>query len=85
MVTHREAIDETHPEVQLLLDAEMGTPEQCIRAIEMYGTAHNAMLKMEEEEEEEEDTLFHGVTSVLIPHISAPMPNQQVIRSVTNL
>ena len=86
VVTSREAIDETNPEVQLLLDVEMGTPAQCINAIEKYGTAHNAMLKMEEEEEE--DALFHGGTSVLTPQVSAPMPNQQVIRSilcVTNL
>ena len=58
MVTHRQQIDETNEEVQQLLDAEMGSPEDCIRAIEMYGTAHIAMNHMMEMEEE---ALFQDV------------------------
>ena len=49
--TERPVIDESNEEVQELLEAEMGTVEQCIRAIELYGTAHNAIHYMMETEE----------------------------------
>ena len=61
MVTYRPQIDETNEEVQKLLDAGMGSTEECIRAIEMYGTAHiatNNMMEMEIDEEDE--ALFQG-------------------------
>ena len=51
--TERAVIDESNEEVQELLEAEMGTVEQCIRAIELYGTAHKAMHYMMEMEERE--------------------------------
>ena len=47
--TERPVIDESNEEVQELLEAEMGTVEQCIRAIELYGTAHIAINHMMEE------------------------------------
>lgn len=50
-------IDETNEEVEDLLDSEMGTVEECIKAIEMYGTASaavTAMIKNEEKERKEE-------------------------------
>ena len=65
MVTQRPPVDETNPEVTLLLDAEMGTTEQCIRAIEMYETAHLAMGHMMEMEAEDDGVLFSDGT--LIP------------------
>ena len=49
--TERPVIDESNEEVHELLEAEMGTVEQCIRAIELYGTAHNAIHHMMETEE----------------------------------
>ena len=55
MVTHRPQIDETNEEVQQLLEAGMGSIDECIRAIEMYGTAHlatNHMMEIEMEEDE---------------------------------
>ena len=61
MVTYRPQIDETNEEVQKLLDARMGSSEECIRAIEMYGTAHIATNHMMETELDEEDEgLFQG-------------------------
>ena len=53
VVTHRPQIDETNEEVQQLLEAGMGSIDECIRAIETYGTAHlatNHMMEMEEDE-----------------------------------
>ena len=50
-------IDETNEEVKDLLDSEMGAIEECIKAIEMYGTASaavTAMMKIEEKERKEE-------------------------------
>ena len=59
VVTHRQHIDETNEEVQALLDAEVGTVEECIRAIEMYETANIAIHHMDEPEEEgEREDLF---------------------------
>ena len=49
--TERPVIDESNEEVQELLEAEMGTVEQCIRAIELYGTAHKAIHCMVDTEE----------------------------------
>ena len=49
--TERPVIDESNEEVQELLETKMGTVEQCIRAIELYGTAHiaiNHMMEMEQ-------------------------------------
>ena len=58
VVTCQQLVDDTNPEVQLLLDAEMGTPEQCIRAIEIHGTAHEAMDYMMEIVAEEDEGFF---------------------------
>ena len=51
IVTQQQHIDETNEEVQELLDAEMGSVEECIRAIELYGSAHVAAQHMMAEEE----------------------------------
>ena len=61
MVTYRPQIDETNEEVQKLLDAGMGSSEECIRAIEMHGTAYVAINHMMEMElVEEDEVLFQG-------------------------
>lgn len=59
VVTHTQPVDETNDQVQLLLEAEMGTPEECIRAIEAHGTAQIAMDHMMEVEE---GALFEDVS-----------------------
>ena len=51
VVTVQQTIDETNEEVKTLLNADMGTVEMCIRAIEMYGTADIAFRHMIEQEE----------------------------------
>ena len=58
VVTHIQHIDETNEEVQALLDAEVGTVEECIRAIEMYGTAETAIHHMDEPEEGDRAVIF---------------------------
>ena len=58
VITHRQPLDESNEEVQKLLEAEMGTPEECIRAVETYGTAEAAMNCMMEIDE---GGLFHDV------------------------
>ena len=78
VVTHRLAIDETNEEVQQLLDAEMGSTEECIRAIEIYGTAHVAMNHMMEMEEE---ALFQDV-AVPIKHVVKEQPMHMQIKYV---
>ena len=70
MVTHRQHIDETNEEVQALLDAGVGTVEECIRAIEMYETAKIAIHHMDEPEEE-------GEGEALFPGRSLPMLSEQ--------
>ena len=66
VVTHRKNIDETNEEVQALLDAGVGTVEECIRAIE---TAKIAIHHMDEPEEGEGEALF--------PERSLPMLSEQ--------
>ena len=79
MVTHRAAVDETNPEVQQLLDAKMGSPERCIRAVKMYGTAHLAMnYMMKEEAEKNEFPLLESARSPTLPMLQGPI--QQVRR-----
>ena len=39
IVTYHQNVDENNEEVQQLLEAEVGSVEECIRAIEVYGTA----------------------------------------------
>ena len=56
--------------MQALLDAEVGTVEECIRAIEMYETANIAIHHMDEPEEE-------GEGEALFPERSLPMLSEQ--------
>ena len=61
VVTHHLHIDETNEEVQALLEAEMWTVEECIRAIELYGTADvafNHMMELKEKGVQLEDSQF---------------------------
>ena len=51
VVTERQHIDETNQEVIELLDAEMGTVEECIRAIELFGSAEIAFDRMMQSQE----------------------------------
>ena len=83
-MTLQQPVDETNLQVQLLLDAEMGTPEQCVRAIEMHGTAHEAMDHMMEIQIEEDDGFFQGGVSIPTePVLEEPsLPSQHVTRSV---
>ena len=53
IVIHQPDIDETNEEVQELLEAEMGTVEECIRAIELHKTARIAYHHMMELKEKE--------------------------------
>ena len=51
-MTYREPVDENNREVNLLLDAELGTPEQCIMAIKVHETARvvaNRIIEMSED------------------------------------
>ena len=77
VVTRRQHVDETNSDVQKLLDAGMGTVEECIQAIEVYGTANMAfdpMMKLQDEKTMSEDTplpLFsvsEGLTMPVFPH-----------------
>ena len=55
VVAYSQRIDQTNKEVQELLEAKMGTVEECIRAIEMYGTAEDAldhMMNLQQEDQE---------------------------------
>ena len=79
MVTHRPQIDETNEEVQQLLEAEMGSIDKCIRAIEMYGTAHLATNHMIEMEMEEDEAFFQDGNL----QIQREIPIQPVTRFVT--
>ena len=50
VVAEQQVIDGANEEVQKLFHSDMGTAEECITAIEMYGTASEAfkhMLKKE--------------------------------------
>lgn len=51
VVTERQHIDETNLEVMELLDAEMGSVEECIRAIELFGSAQIAFDHMMQSQE----------------------------------
>ena len=51
VVTHRQPIDETNHDVKKLVEAGIGTTEECIRAIEEFGTAQIALDRMMEMEE----------------------------------
>ena len=73
MVTEREHIDETNEEVKELLDAEMGTVEECIRAIELYGTAYAAFPHMMEAQEKGELFQESDLPMLLIPSIPQPL------------
>ena len=77
VITHRQQVDESNDEVQQLLEANMGTVEECIRAIEHYGTANIAYHKMQIETD---DSLFHdsGVSESQALTVS----KQQVARCV---
>ena len=79
VVTHRPQIDETNEEVQQLLEAGMGSIDECIRAIEMYGTAHLATNHMMEMEMEEDEALFQDGNL----QIQREIPIQPVTRFVT--
>lgn len=46
VVAEQQVIDEANEEVQKLFHADMGTVEECIAAIEMYGTASKAFKHM---------------------------------------
>ena len=83
VVTRQQLVDENNPEVLLLLGAKMGTLEQCIRYIEMYGTA-NLAINIIEGESEEDKGLFQDSTNAPVQqefqvHV---LPSQQVTRSV---
>ena len=54
VVTVRQHIDETNQEVVELLEAEMGTVEECIRAIDLFGSAQIAFDHMMQSQEKEE-------------------------------
>ena len=51
VVTHRQPIDETNHDVKKLVEAGIGSTEECIRAIEAFGTAQIALDHMMEMEE----------------------------------
>ena len=84
VVTHRQHIDETNEEVQALLDAEVGTVERCIRAIEMYGTAKIAIHHMDEPEEGEGEALFpeRSLPMLSEQHAALPDVDQRIIAYV---
>ena len=71
VITHQQYVDETNEEVQKLLEAEMGTVEECIRAIELYGTAAAAAPHMEEEEAQLLENNIAGFQEHLVPDPSA--------------
>lgn len=61
VVTYSQRIDQTNEQVHELLEAEMGTVEECIRAIEMYGTAEDAldhMMSLQQEDQESTPEIF---------------------------
>ena len=74
VVTCRQYIDETNEEVQELLDAGMGSVEECIQAIEVYGTANmafNHMMELQEKGPLSEESLLpvsEGHTVLALPH-----------------
>ena len=73
VIKYQEHIDQTNEEVQKLLQAEMGTVEECIRAIELYGTATKAAPHMEQEEalHLESSVLFSSSEENSAPHQNA--------------
>ena len=77
VVTELQHIDETNEEVKELLDAEMGTVEECIRAIELYGTAINAFPHMMESQEM--GALFQESGLSMLPTSQKPQPPAQEI------
>ena len=53
IVIYHQHVDENNEEVQQLLEAEVGSVEECIRAIEVYGTADvafNHIMELKEKE-----------------------------------
>ena len=77
--TERVVIDESNEEVQELLEAEMGTVEQCIRAIELYGTAHIAihyMMDLEERENVLQTTDVQMLTFSPVHDVSPEFPQR---------
>jgi hypothetical protein len=88
VVTRRQHVDETNSDVQELLDAGMGTVEECIQAIEVYGTANmafNHMMELQEKTTVSEDTplpLFsvsEGLTMPVLPHQPVTKTDKVVI------
>ena len=78
VVTYRPQIDETNEEVQQLLEAEMGSIDECIAAIEMYGTAHLATNHMMMKEDE---TFFQD-GSLQMQSNGSEIPVQEITRFV---
>ena len=77
VVTELQAIDDTNEEVKELLDADMGTVEECIRAIELYGTAIDAFPHMMESQEM--GALFQESGFSMLPTSQKPQPPAQEI------
>ena len=78
VVTYSQRIDQTNKEVQELLEAEMGTVEECIRAIEKYGTAEDAldhMMNLQQEDQKSTPEIFpmyheHGRPTAPLPTVT---------------
>lgn len=74
IVIQQPDIDETNEEVQELLEAEMGTVEECIRAIEVHKTAkiaYDHMMELKEKEALLQDIPIISESRVM-PDVSEP-------------
>ena len=75
VVTHRQPIDETNQHVKQLVEAGIGSTEECIRAIEAFGTAQIALDHMMEMEEG-----FFQEAPVLMQHeMEIPVHSQMTV------
>ena len=76
IVIQQPDIDETNEEVQELLEAEMGTVEECIRAIEVHKTAkiaYHHMMELKEKEALLQDIHLPVIPgSRVMPEVSEP-------------
>ncbi|CAI8017205.1 E3 ubiquitin-protein ligase rnf213-alpha [Geodia barretti] len=93
IVTYHQNVDENNEEVQQLLEAEVGSVEECIRAIEVYGTADVAFNHIMELKEK--GAIFQDSHLPIMPFVQenasagAPQPGmtgtQDIIISVKNI